>query len=50
MWNEANDVKEGRGIYVFSDGSVRIGSWTNGKMNGPGVLYDCSGDVYQGSY
>ena len=47
MWNDDN-VKEGRGLYVFSDGSVLVATWIDGKKNGDGVLYECSGDVYQG--
>ena len=42
--------KDGRGIYVFADGSVQSGIWQNDMLNGECSLYDCTGDIYKGQY
>lgn len=41
---------EGRGMYFFYSGNVFDGSFRNGKLDGPGVLYDDQGIVIERGY
>lgn len=50
QWNRASNLREGRGIAVYLDGSIYEGIWKNGKKHGSGRLIFESGDVYQGHW
>ena len=45
-----NDIKEGNGKEIYSDGSVYIGNFTNNKKNSQGKLYLANGSVYEGEF
>ena len=42
--------KEGRGVYVYSDGSRWVGEFRNGKPEGNGTCYYANGDKYIGGW
>ena len=39
-----------QGRLSLRDGSIYDGMWRYGKRSGPGTLYFCNGDVFQGSW
>jgi hypothetical protein len=43
-----NGEKNGRGIYIWPDGSKYVGYWSNDKANGYGRLIRADGDAYEG--
>lgn len=50
LWNPESNVKEGRGIAVFKDGSIYEGFWKRSEMCGNGRIIYTSGDIYQGEW
>ena len=44
------DIREGRGIQIWLDGSRYEGYWKNNKANGKGRLIHADGDVYEGDW
>jgi hypothetical protein len=35
-----DNLRQGRGKYIYNDGSYYMGDWIKGKMEGNGQLYD----------
>ncbi len=46
----SGNCKDGKGTYVFSDGSIYVGEFVNGIMEGFGKLTDKYGNVYTGYF
>lgn len=44
------EIRDGRGIQVWQDGSRYEGYWKNNKANGFGRLIHADGDVYEGEW
>lgn len=36
-----DNLRHGKGKYIYSDGSYYFGDWAKGKMQGTGQLFDC---------
>lgn len=49
-WNEATNMRDGRGVQTWVDGSLYEGFWKNDKANGQGRLIHADGDVYEGEW
>ena len=45
-----SEVRDGRGIQIWLDGSRYEGYWKNNKANGYGRLIHADGDVYEGEW
>lgn len=46
-----DNLRHGRGKYIYADGSYYIGDWKKGKMDGQGQLYDSNSNlVYDGNW
>ena len=45
-----SDIRDGRGIQIWLDGSRYEGYWKNNKANGHGRLIHADGDVYEGEW
>lgn len=45
-----SDVRDGKGIQIWLDGSRYEGYWKNNKANGRGRLIHADGDVYEGEW
>ena len=41
---------QGRGIYLYSDGSIYDGLWVTGKMQGKGIFTYPNGNRYDGEF
>lgn len=46
----ANGIQNGKGVFVFKDGSQRYGYWINGKSEGLGIFIWKNGDRYEGHF
>jgi hypothetical protein len=40
-----DDMRHGKGKYLYGDGSYYYGDWFKGKMEGNGKLYDTDGNL-----
>ncbi len=40
-----DDLRHGKGKYLYGDGSYYYGDWFKGKMQGIGKLYDPDGNL-----
>jgi hypothetical protein len=49
-WLKGADVRDGRGIQIWSDGSRYDGYWRNNRANGRGRLIHADGDLYEGDW
>ena len=49
-WLLGSQVRQGRGIQVWPDGSMYEGYWQDNKANGKGRLIHADGDVYDGHW
>ena len=49
-WLVNTQVKQGRGLQIYKDGSLYEGYWRDGKACGKGRLIHADGDVYVGSW
>ena len=49
-WDFSKNVKHGRGIQVYSEGSKYFGYWVQDKANIKGKLIHSDGDVYEGEW
>lgn len=49
-WSIGLNVKEGRGVQVWPDGSLYEGYWQANKANFFGRLLHKDGDIYQGQW
>ena len=48
-WNQ-NNLRNGKGVQKWPDGSMYEGYWENDKANGKGRLIHANGDVYEGDW
>lgn len=49
-WIKDTDIRDGRGIQIWLDGSRYEGYWKNNKANGLGRLIHADGDIYEGDW
>ena len=49
-WDINNNVRHGRGILVWPEGSKYSGYWVNDKANIKGKLIHSDGDIYEGEW
>ena len=49
-WAIETNVKEGKGVQVWPDGSLYEGYWMDNKANYFGRLLHKDGDIYQGEW
>lgn len=49
-WRKDTNVREGRGVQVWPDGSLYEGYWQDSKANFFGRLLHKDGDIYQGEW
>ena len=49
-WRVGSQVREGRGVQVWPDGSLYEGYWKGNKANIYGRLLHKDGDIYQGEW
>ena len=49
-WNEFENLRDGRGIQIWPNGSRYDGFWKDGMAHGPGRLVHALGDVYEGEW
>ena len=45
-----NELKEGKGIYLYNNGTKYEGDFKNGKKDGKGIKYYTDGNRYEGDY
>ena len=45
-----DDVYNGFGRFIYSNGNYYIGNWLDGKRSGQGKLVDKSGRIYEGQW
>lgn len=45
-----DDVREGKGVYYWKDGSRWEGEFKNNVMNGNGMYYAIDGDTFEANY
>jgi len=45
-----DDIYNGYGRFIYSNGNYYIGNWLDGKRSGYGKLVDKSGRVYEGQW
>jgi hypothetical protein len=49
-WIKGTDIRQGKGIQIWSDGSKYEGWWKDNKANGRGRLIHADGDVFEGEW
>jgi hypothetical protein len=49
-WDIKNNIRHGRGIQIWSDGSKYLGQWRDNKASGKGKLIHQNGDIYEGDW
>lgn len=49
-WDMKTDMRHGRGVQIWSDGSIYEGYWKQDKANGRGRLIHADGDIYDGHW
>ena len=49
-WDYSNNMKHGRGIQLWSEGSKYYGYWVKDKANIKGKLIHSDGDIYEGEW
>ena len=49
-WNVETNMRHGRGIQIWQDGSIYEGYWVHDKANGRGRLIHGDGDIYEGMW
>ena len=47
-WLRGSQIRQGKGVQYWQDGSMYEGYWANNKANGKGRLIHADGDVYDG--
>ncbi|CAI2365464.1 unnamed protein product [Moneuplotes crassus] len=50
QWNIQENLKQGKGTQVWTDGSLYQGNWENNETNGLGRIIYTNGDVYEGEW
>lgn len=48
QWSTSQNLRHGKGVQVWHDGSIYEGQWRNDKAHGFGRLIHADGDVYEG--
>lgn len=48
QWNVDTGERHGRGMQIWSDGSIYEGYWKRDQANGRGRLIHADGDIYNG--
>ena len=43
-------IREGVGVYYFSNGDIYLGEWQNNKIQGKGIYYFSVGEYYEGKF
>ena len=49
-WAKNSDIRHGRGILLYPDGSKYLGQWKNNYAFGKGKLIHSNGDIYEGEW
>lgn len=49
-WIKGTNIRQGKGIQIWSDGSKYEGWWKDNKANGRGRLIHADGDVFEGEW
>ena len=49
-WDADRNMRDGKGMQIWADGSIYEGYWRNDKANGRGRLIHADGDVYVGDW
>lgn len=49
-WLKNTEIRDGRGVQIWSDGSRYEGYWRNNRANGRGRLIHADGDIYEGEW
>ena len=49
-WIKGTNIRQGKGVQIWSDGSKYEGWWRNNKANGKGRLIHADGDVFEGQW
>ena len=49
-WDIENNIRHGRGILIWPEGSKYLGYWVNDKANIKGKLIHSDGDIYEGEW
>jgi len=49
-WDSQSNLRDGRGIVIWSNGSRYDGFFLNGKANGRGRIVHAEGDYYEGNW
>jgi len=49
-WNALTNLRHGRGVQIWEDGSMYEGFWVDGKKNDRGRLIYAFGDWYEGEW
>jgi hypothetical protein len=49
-WDTVSNLRDGRGIVIWKNGSRYDGYFKNGKANGYGRIIHAEGDVYEGNW
>lgn len=49
-WMQGQNIRAGKGIQIWPDGSIYEGWWRQDKANGRGRLIHADGDVYEGQW
>ena len=50
MGDFKNNVRDGFGKFLFNDGRVYEGMWSDGKQHGEGKLFEADGSVKDGTW
>lgn len=49
-WNDDQELRDGRGVQIWKNGSRYDGFWKNGMAHGLGRLVHAEGDIYEGEW
>ena len=49
-WDTNNNIRHGRGVLIWPEGSKYLGYWVNDKANIKGKLIHNDGDIYEGEW
>jgi len=49
-WDIDKNIRHGRGVQIWPDGTKYIGYWENDKVCGKGKLFHSDGDIYEGDW
>ncbi len=50
QWINAKNIRSGKGLQIWKDGSIYEGWWENNKANGRGRLIHAECDIYEGNW